>query len=274
MKERTKAYMAGIMDGEGCFAVFKAIKPNYVNYRPFVGFTNSSKKLVKWAVKHFGGVVHIQKENVNSTSGYTSKQLYHWRLYGRKSVRFLLVSLTPYLFEKKQQASLLLEYINLEGKNDPQAREGIFQKLKAMKKIGCVTTETPDIEEKTINAYLAAIIDGEGHLTISKGVYKETRIAYNPRIGITSSYLPLMELVKTVYGGNYCDSKNKIGKPVFIWYISSKTDIERILLKILPYLLCKREKAKILLNFVRLGNRHDKETRATLRQKIVDCPIS
>ena len=249
MREKTKAYMAGLMDGEGCFSIFKTFKSNYVNYRPFVGFTNGSKALMQWAVNHFVGTINYQKAAMNG--GYLSKPLYHWRLYGRKSVGFFLTSISPYLIEKRQQANILLEYLNLDGQINPVKRDELFVKLREAKKSSCVTTETPGaLVGKPLQAYLAAILDGEGYLVISRGP------AYNVRIGITNTFMPLLELAKNKFGGSISPLKNKKGKPAFVWYISKKQDIEKYLLALLPYLIVKRDEGKILLNYVR----HNKPT--------------
>lgn len=253
MTEKTKAYMAGIMDGDRCFMVARGNHGSYVNYRPLICFTNGSRPLLEWAVKHFGGCLHRQKAHL-STNGYVSKELFHWRLYGRTSVRSFLASLIPYLMEKKQQAQLLLDYVNLEGRNVPSERETIYLRLREMKQSGCVTTDTLN-DSKTSHAYLAGIMDTEGHLSL----FRTPQGCYNNRIGITNSFRPVLEAANYLYGGGIAPVGNKKGKPCSVWYISNRKTIESCLLQTLPYLVAKRSQALCMLDFVRAENREKQD---------------
>jgi hypothetical protein len=272
MKEKTKAYMAGMMDGDGCFSIFKTER-EYSDYRPFVGFTNAYKPVCQWAVEHFGGTINQQKGFCHH-NGYYSKELFHWRLYGRNSVRNFLSSIIPYLREKKEQAILLLEYINLDGKINPIKREELFLRLREMKKLGCVTTEMPNTPEypKSIFAYMAGAIDSEGHITIGKDTRKNNT-SYNVRVGLTNTFLPLLKSAQVIYGGGICSAGSKNPKPVSIWYISEKKSIERCILSILPYLIVKRERAKLMLDFVRMQKPYNPTLRASMYEQITGVKI-
>ncbi len=265
MKEKTKAYIAGIMDGDGCFSIFKTRQ----SYKPYIGFTSVYRPLIEWAIDKFGGGLQIQKSFL-SKNGYTSQEMYHWRLYGANSSLSFLDLVLPYLREKTEQASLLRDYFNLEGAVNPEAREELFQKMKKTRQPSCLTTDTPNIfGNNTDYAYLSGIVDAEGHITIGRTRRRNT-IGYNPRIGITNSYLPVLKMAKELFGGSICSAGNEKGKPLFIWYISSKDAIEKCLLHILPYLIIKRDQAKVLLEFVRLERFAPKEHRMSLYERMVE----
>jgi hypothetical protein len=261
-----------MMDGDGCFSIFKTER-EYSDYRPFIGFTNSYKPVCKWAVQHFGGTINLQKGYAHS-NGYYSKELFHWRLYGRNSMRNFLSSIIPYLREKKDQAILLLEYVNLDGKINPEKREEIFQRLREMKKSSCVTTEMPNTPEykKSIFAYTAGAIDSEGHITIGRHA-ANANVSYEPRIGVTNTFLPLLQSVQKLYGGGICYANKKNLKPVLVWHLSNKNSVERCLLSLLPYLIVKRDKAILLLNFIRLEKPYDQNLRDSIYQQITGVKI-
>lgn len=252
-----------MMDGDGCFAIFKS----HHSYRPYIGFTNSHRPLIKWAIEMFGGSLQLQKSRVDS-AGYVSRDLYHWRLYGPNSSRSFLSAVLPYIKEKKEQVLLLLNYLDLNGEVNPGAREDLFNSMKIAKRSGRVTTDTPNVcGHNTDFAYMAGVMDAEGHITINRGRRKNT-LSYNARLGITNSYKPVLEMAKTLFGGSICEAGNKKGKPIFIWYLSEKSSIEKALLHLLPYLIVKKDRANLLLEFVRLNRTDPKELRVSLYERI------
>lgn len=259
------------MDGDGCFAIFKGNN----TYRLYIGFTNKYRPLIHRAIDMFGGNLQVQKSRVDS-AGYTSNELYHWRLHGSNSSRSFLSAILPYIKEKKSQALMALSYLDLNGEVNPEAREDLFQSMRSAKRSGCVTTETPDVfGSNTDNAYMAGVMDAEGHITINRGRRKNTT-SYNARIGITNSYKPVLEMAKAMFGGSICSAGNKKGKPLFIWYLSDKSSIEKCLLHLLPYLIVKKERAKALVEFARLHRTDPKELRIDLyeRMKVLNNPTT
>lgn len=100
-------------------------------------------------------------------------------------------------------------------------------------------------------AYFAGIIDGEGCVRIGWGNYRadgrRTRKGFL-QVGNTSK--ALVEWLKTHIGGNYyVDTANRAtAKEVYVWQISCR-DAAEALRNALPYLVIKREQAKILISF-------------------------
>jgi hypothetical protein len=118
--------------------------------------------------------------------------------------------------------------------------------------------------------YLAGIVDGEGHITIARhktdkywksdgtiGLRKKTNVMYQNVLGVRNTDLRLMDWLKETFGGNYYKDNRKTRpekwKISYCWHSTSNEKTELILLGILPYLILKREQAKIVLENIRLG---------------------
>jgi uncharacterized protein (DUF2225 family) len=74
-------------------------------------------------------------------------------------------------------------------------------------------------------------------------------------------------LVEEVGGTYYCSDK-RANKACYKWTLNSNESREKLLLAILPYLLEKREQAKLLLKFVRLHRVENPELREKLYQEM------
>ena len=96
--------------------------------------------------------------------------------------------------------------------------------------------------------YLAGLIDGEGCIQSKGKNYAGIRLT------IANSYEPLIEMLRDEFGGNvrkYVDKRQykngRYRKPVYFWTVY---DIlaEEILRKCYPYLIIKKEHAKIMFS--------------------------
>ena len=105
LAETDKAYLAGLIDGEGCVSIRKwKDKGKYFGYTLCLDIANSNPKLVKWIVENFGGKIYSYKfKNPNH------KIRHDWRIYHQRAADILLTVL-PYLVIKKTQALLAIEF--------------------------------------------------------------------------------------------------------------------------------------------------------------------
>lgn len=101
------------------------------------------------------------------------------------------------------------------------------------------------MKEDTEKQYLAAIVDGDGHIEINKsGKWK-----YRIRLGVTNTSEALMDYLQATYGGNVHGphkSKHKNHKDRFIWLCSTKEAI-KLIKQIEPYLVIKYEQADLAI---------------------------
>lgn len=116
MTETIKAYVAGLIDGEGYVALHrtktKFKEKEYISYRPIVTITNTVLEPLKFVQSYFGGKIVLKKP-----TGCMKKICYSVRFRGKHS-KLILEEVLPYLIIKKQKAIELLEYVNIRyGKN-------------------------------------------------------------------------------------------------------------------------------------------------------------
>ncbi len=107
LKNVELAYIAGLIDGEGCIGIYSYPDGRGVSRLHIldVVITNNNPACYQFLKERFGGAVHERKykaEFVNSN--------YQWRLRGIKAKDFLEL-IEPYLILKKQQAQLAIEFI-------------------------------------------------------------------------------------------------------------------------------------------------------------------
>lgn len=246
MKDHTKAYVAGLMDAEGCFSIYKATPRSgeRTPYQPRIVLSSVDLPVVKWLVKTFGGFYtkHLPKKG---------RVWYQWNLNGTKSAMGFLSDTLPYLKIKKEEALVLQEFYSLGSVQNPETRQALMEKIRRMKNRECVTTDTLDgeISGNKIHAYLAGIVDGEGCVSAAYTPTGKSMV----RIRVGNTFFPLISFLQATYGGWYHTQKSSGNtKEFYTWEISKKEEKERFLLSTLPYLKIKRQQAKAALLYVRL----------------------
>lgn len=115
------AYVAGYMDGEGCF---RANKGNIE-----VQIKNTYPNVLYDIQRMFGGSVREERRSLPNAKHRTA---FSFGIYG-ESAREMVRSLLPYLREKKSQAELTLELIN-HPKNSSK-KDFLIRRLKALKRV-------------------------------------------------------------------------------------------------------------------------------------------
>lgn len=107
-KSETKlAYIAGLVDGEGCICIASSFdKKSSINvsHQLVVRINNTDERLISWLKSEIGGSVHCR-----GTRKQGWKVLYDWYVCSTNAATFLQAVL-PYLIIKKTQAELALEF--------------------------------------------------------------------------------------------------------------------------------------------------------------------
>jgi len=106
MKAVDLAYIAGIIDGEGCIAIDRFTNkelPDYC-YRLKLRVTNTNRWLIEQLRFSFGGNIKIIKPRNDK-----AKEAWEWYLAGESAVSCLKFVL-PYLHIKKPQAELGIKF--------------------------------------------------------------------------------------------------------------------------------------------------------------------
>ena len=101
-------------------------------------------------------------------------------------------------------------------------------------------------------AYLAGIIDGEGHI----GVYKtmgRINMRYRVRVGVSNTNDKLLEWLMSEFGGFYKSKKvyKSNHKVSYFWQLADN-DADYLLEMVLPYLIIKKQQAILVLCYRKL----------------------
>lgn len=261
MKLSTLAYTAGLLDGDGHIGVSRYRKGPYksMTYCVDINVTNESKPLVNWLVLHFGGVV----KKYISTAG---NEYFVWCCTGKEARKRFLGSVMPFLIIKKQYAECLLRFLDIEGKQ-PELRSECWEERSALQQLKSVTTDTQnafDPTDKLHMAYLAGLVDTDGHISFSQGYWY---------CGLTNIHKPILMQVKNTFGGSLWSRLRATNRVrCFEWASHGTHGVERFLLAIMPYMIVKRDKAlkalgelrsKVMIQSELIGN-NESELAGTL----------
>jgi hypothetical protein len=121
------------------------------------------------------------------------------------------------------------------------------------------------MSDKAMYGYVAGIVDGEGTITIGRSEYMNTKtgkyrhgqkyhqVGFHAVISVKNTDERLMKWLQSRFGGQYYTEKRieAAWKDAYKWHHCAENK-EQFLLAILPYLVLKREQAKILLEFLRI----------------------
>lgn len=111
-------YVAGFIDGEGCFTWAKG--------SPTVSVTNTYLPILRKLQKKYGG--SISEKPVPDKRRFRPR--FQWRVFGDNAMA-VVRDVIPHLIEKKPQAAILLK---LRTKK-PEDREELIVELKRLKRI-------------------------------------------------------------------------------------------------------------------------------------------
>lgn len=112
------AYAAGYIDGEGCFRWGSS---------PRVSVKTTYPHVLKWLQHTFGGTV----AQVSSGEG-NLRSAFEWNIYGKAAIAACGM-LLPYLKEKREQASILMQI--MEFPPNSEARRRRIESLSKLKRI-------------------------------------------------------------------------------------------------------------------------------------------
>ena len=133
------AYIAGIIDGEGCIAIRKDNhKARYANiqYCLVVNITNTDIRMLEFVKDIFGGSISMRP--YYKKDGCFRKKCWRIMIYSNQAYE-LLVKVKPYLVIKQEQADLAMKFqesIGISYENPLtlktlEFREGLYQQLRS-----------------------------------------------------------------------------------------------------------------------------------------------
>ena len=145
----SKFYIAGLLDGEGCFLIktIKGNRPNAKNitYTTRIQLNITFKKITELLKEQYGGSIYRIKRN-----NPKHRDTYLWVITSQKAKK-LLMDVIPHLIIKRKEAKILLElqkHIETtkdwrtktpgkrgHSKSVMKLREKLFQQLKELRRI-------------------------------------------------------------------------------------------------------------------------------------------
>ena len=142
------AYMAGIVDGEGCIMIGRKSqgKGEPPRLTMIVNVVNTNEWLIQWIKMQFGGNIRNR-----FPPNPRAKMIWTWRVESKKAMEFLKLVM-PYLQIKRPQAELAIQ----------------FQSRKRFRGGTLIQRSLTD-EEKALNETNRSLMHDYNH----KGVYRE-----------------------------------------------------------------------------------------------------
>lgn len=119
----------------------------------------------------------------------------------------------------------------------------------------CKAKEKPSIVKKPLKtnlsesdkAWLAAMIDAEGSIFVSRGVYKDHNPTYGARITVNNSYKKIVDRCYELTGvGSIREMSARSNFNMHLWEITHN-DAIAVISEVYPYLIQKREQAKVAI---------------------------
>lgn len=159
MKKTKFAYLAGLIDGEGCFCISRQRNQQYdcwVYFRTFV-VANTDYSLMQWLVSTFGG--RIKASSTRNIDKH--KRRYVWLPRGKEEFEKVVLGVIPYLVIKRRQAEIFLQFIREDRavQSDRRAarldrKEKMYFEMRKLNRKGPVETDTQGDKSSMIQSEL------------------------------------------------------------------------------------------------------------------------
>lgn len=283
-----KAWLAGVIDGEGSIFLSKLTHGNW-RYRR--GFIYVPALKVSNSNRAFSNKVRdtIGKGSVNFVEEKRSRWKDRWDYTGSGFVlRGLLPQILPHMLVKREVAQRMLEYLSFVDANPidgsrkqipPSYYDRLDSLYLAVKRLnergknpstelseillsqphnpnkrgpGSRTSSCRQMREEE-RAWLAGVIDGEGSIFLSKVTHSNYRrgFFYRPQLEVSnSSRLFLIRVAEIVGEGTVQLAKKEPGAWKTRWMYAAVSGVLRVVLpQIVPYMIIKRAQAETMLKF-------------------------
>lgn len=259
MKETTKAYLAGLVDGEGCITICESarrdhygIKTSYPSFGPRFCIVNANKNLIEsvlqdWAL---GSIKEVRYKNPRY------KPTYVWETRRLREILKAIEYILPYLKLKRKQALLMIEYCKSRllapkgGHCRYAEREiEIVKLIKALNHEDSFMIDKSNGEtSRAMRAYLASLIDGEGTIRINKA---SPSGGMSPQLYITNTSEKLLRYIGNSGPWRIHEHthQNNHWRKAYRLILERQIEIIKVLKNISPYLRLKRKQADLMTEY-------------------------
>lgn len=253
-KQTNLSYLAGYIDGDGCFFISKVANKNRTSHKfpQAIIITSVNKEVLIWAKQLYGGSIATQ---YNVYNGH--KPLHHYSLRKLRAIP-LTNEIRPYLVEKMSEAEI---FISFSTSKSIKSKEELISRMKILKDTFNLASNQHRAEfepfKNTIEpteldfAYLAGFIDAECCLCISRYFPKDKpNCTYKILLQCNNTKSPVFKWLLQRFGGhiNFIDRQKYGNRNQLCWRLSGKA-LSKILNKIYPFLKYKKPVCEQLIKF-------------------------
>jgi hypothetical protein len=261
------AYLAGVVDADGTITCIKGANSSSIS--PGLNVHQAEREAVDLFAATFGGEVKMRP----AYSPLATRETFGWSTTAVNRVE-VLTRLLPHLRQKRKQAEIALEICRLNaswrttgrGRHRPddvtKKLEREHRKLRRANDFGRRARDTripappreidPDVPD-IVAAYLAGVLDADGHLRARKQVFgKHTRYPVEVKLKQVTS--DSIKVLQQHFGIKVRVDPPSIegGRRLLIWSCAAHT-AESLLRAVEPYMLIKKERAQVLLECIDLN---------------------
>lgn len=238
MKEEEKAYLAGVVDGDGTIYMSKVTRKDHAKgflYIPGLGIGKSSRELIEKVSSLLDGSMYSRGKN------------YRWYCNSRNRCSKAIPNILPYLRSKKEQAETVLKFCFGEIDADDA-----YDRCKYLNKTHDTTKIDVSIRSSTERpeswAYIAGLMDTDGAFMISKRDLSN-RGCVNPRYTGKVSFGETDSRTTRAIWESFPKGSIIYKQGRQVWELVVNSEMIEFIEKILPYMIAKKRNAEVLLDF-------------------------
>lgn len=115
------AYLAGFFDGEGSVSIINFEGHGHRQFASRLNVTNTDLPTLELYKKIYGGSIRKHSK--------PRMQTYRWELRKNEDRQHFLLSVLPYLIVKKEEASIVLDFLRLGNSINPEGRANLYNQI-------------------------------------------------------------------------------------------------------------------------------------------------
>lgn len=259
ISSKNLSWVAGFLDGEGCFSLCKPSSPTSPTRRELRISVAQARIL---PLEHLSDVLGL------GSIGTQGKGYFQWRVTKASDVSRIISRILPYLVLKNREAEILQEYATTISRSGRARYRGISSITddEVMKR-NILISELEEIRDQAYGptpivhktaprdhlsyddqlSWAAGFIDGEGCFALSKP-FKQSRWTQTSRgmdIVVTQVRPEPLERLSEIFQMGKVSKRSRS----YQWRVHGVDGVENVARPLIPYLILKRREAEILVEF-------------------------
>lgn len=246
-----RAWVAALLDGEGWIGLVRVRAEHRFRVGVVVNQTNPGQ--INYLQQLLGG-----RGGVSLVTGRPGnrKDCHSIRLNDRELIRSVLLAVRDLLVVKQARADIVLEFLRHYGSCAARYADKMACRLyrqclgREHEPSGYAAEVIRALPTPALDAWLAALVDGEGTITINFVRGARSRGSHVPRIEIGSTCESLVRLIREVAGiGSVQHEHRGSGRTagerdLWRWVVGTR-GTAAVLSRIVPYLKIKQDQAEV-----------------------------